>query len=77
MPTLSGPYPVGAQTVRYSSEEPATHANDIAVPVGPGEESGRSSWRGRVGVFALGETDSSAEVAETGDGCGYCWTAVP
>ncbi|HEX2314907.1 MAG TPA: maleylpyruvate isomerase family mycothiol-dependent enzyme [Thermomonospora sp.] len=64
--TMAGPYPVGLQTFHYCSEF-ATHADDVGAPVGDDEEPGRSDWRARVGLFALGEGDTAVEV-ERADG---------
>jgi uncharacterized protein (TIGR03083 family) len=65
--TQAGPYPVGLQTFHYDSEL-ATHADDVGVPVAPGEEPGRTAWRARVGVFALAEVDSPAKVESIAGG---------
>ncbi|MFF5263073.1 maleylpyruvate isomerase family mycothiol-dependent enzyme [Actinomadura viridis] len=59
--TMAGPYPVGLQTFHYCSEF-ATHADDVNVPVEPGEEPGRTAWRARVGIFVLDEQDSPVRV---------------
>jgi uncharacterized protein (TIGR03083 family) len=65
--TSVGPYPVGLQMFHYASEY-ATHADDVGVPVEPGEEVGRTAWRARFGRFVLSEHFSTAEVEETGYG---------
>ncbi|WP_433336893.1 maleylpyruvate isomerase family mycothiol-dependent enzyme [Spirillospora sp. CA-294931] len=59
--TMVGAYRVGPQTFHYASEY-ATHADDVAVPVEPGEEPGRTDWRARVGIFVLAEQDAPVEV---------------
>jgi uncharacterized protein (TIGR03083 family) len=65
--TMIGPYPAGAQTFHYCSEY-ATHADDVDVPVEPGEEPARTAWRSRVGLFALDEQDSPVRVEEIAGG---------
>jgi uncharacterized protein (TIGR03083 family) len=67
VPTMAGPYPVGRQTFHYASEY-ATHADDVKVPVEPGEEPGRTAWRARVGLFALDEQNSPVRVEEIAGG---------
>jgi uncharacterized protein (TIGR03083 family) len=62
--TSVGPYPVGLQTFHYCSEF-ATHADDVGVP--GADEPGRVGWRARVGLFALAERGSPAEVEHNGD----------
>jgi len=54
--TSAGPYPAGLQALHYSSEL-ATHADDVGVPVTPGEEQERTRWRAAFGAFALREQD--------------------
>ncbi|MDF5757568.1 maleylpyruvate isomerase family mycothiol-dependent enzyme [Spongiactinospora sp. TRM90649] len=66
LPTLAGPYPVGAQTFHYASEL-ATHADDVGVPVSPQEAAGRTAWRVQVGRFALGERDAGVTVEPGGE----------
>ncbi|MFG2005315.1 maleylpyruvate isomerase family mycothiol-dependent enzyme [Spirillospora sp. NPDC048911] len=61
--TMSGPYPVGAQTFHYASEY-ATHADDVGVPVTPEEEPARTAWRARVGIFVLDEQGSLVRVEQ-------------
>jgi uncharacterized protein (TIGR03083 family) len=65
--TMAGPYPVGLQAFHLCSEY-ATHADDVAVPVDPAEEPGRTRWRGRVGRFALEEREAPVQIVESGDG---------
>jgi uncharacterized protein (TIGR03083 family) len=67
LPTMAGPYPVGLQTFHYCSEY-ATHADDVNVPVEPGEEPGRTAWRAKVGIFALDEQGSPVRVEEIAGG---------
>ena len=67
LPTLAGPYPVGLQTFHYCSEY-ATHADDVNVPVRPGEEPGRTAWRSRVGLFALDEQGAPVRAEEIAGG---------
>ena len=55
--TAAGPYPAGLQAFHYSSEY-ATHADDVAAPVAPGEWPGRTAWRVSFGRFALTEQDA-------------------
>lgn len=61
LPTMTGPYPVGLQTFHYASEY-ATHADDVAAPVDPGEAEARTAWRARFGRFALAEIDAPVTV---------------
>lgn len=63
LPTMAGPYPVGLQTFHYCSEY-ATHADDVAVPVDPAEEHGRTGWRARFGRFTLEECDAPVRLTE-------------
>jgi uncharacterized protein (TIGR03083 family) len=65
LPTMAGQYPVGLQTFHYGSEY-ATHADDVGVP--DGDTPARLRWRARVGLFALTERNSPAEVGQDGDG---------
>ncbi|MFB4314505.1 maleylpyruvate isomerase family mycothiol-dependent enzyme [Actinomadura sp. 21ATH] len=65
--TMAGPYPVALQTLHYASEY-ATHADDVNVPVEPGEEPERTAWRAKVGIFALEERDSPVRVTEIAGG---------
>ena len=67
IPTMAGPYPVGLQTFHYASEL-ATHADDVGVPVEPGEEPGRTFWRARVGMFALEEREAPVRVERIAGG---------
>jgi len=55
--TAAGPYPAGLQAFHYSSEL-ATHADDVAAPVAPGEEPGRTTWRVSFGRYALDERNA-------------------
>jgi uncharacterized protein (TIGR03083 family) len=64
--TSAGPYPAGLQALHYSSEL-ATHADDVGVPVSPGEEQARTRWRAAFGAFALREQDRPVMV-ERADG---------
>ncbi|WP_182873160.1 maleylpyruvate isomerase family mycothiol-dependent enzyme [Microbispora sp. H10670] len=59
--TSAGPYPVGLQTFHYDSEY-ATHADDVGAPVTPDEAGDRLGWRVPVGLFALAERGSKAQV---------------
>ncbi len=63
LPTMAGPYPVGDQAFHYSSEY-ATHADDVGVPGADAPD--RVAWRVRVGLFALAEQDSTAEIEREG-----------
>lgn len=67
LPTMAGPYPVGLQTFHYCSEY-ATHADDVAVPVDPAEEPGRTGWRARFGRFTLEESAAPVRITEVDDG---------
>ncbi|WP_327087133.1 maleylpyruvate isomerase family mycothiol-dependent enzyme [Nonomuraea sp. NBC_01738] len=64
--TMVGPYPNAHQAYHYDSEY-ATHADDIGVPVGDEEAEGRAAWRTAVGLFALGEAGSKAQVEQLAD----------
>lgn len=65
--TMVGPYPVGLQAFHYSSEY-ATHADDVGARVEPAEIPTRTRWRARVGLMALRERDTPAEVTEISGG---------
>lgn len=59
--TATGAYPVGLQTFHYDSEY-ATHADDVGAPVAEEESDERTWWRVQVGLLALGELGSKAQV---------------
>jgi uncharacterized protein (TIGR03083 family) len=61
LPTAAGPYPVGLQAFHYDSEY-ATHADDVHAPVSADEAAARTDWRVKVGLFALAERGSKAQV---------------
>ncbi|KAB2345146.1 maleylpyruvate isomerase family mycothiol-dependent enzyme [Actinomadura rudentiformis] len=63
MATMVGQYPVGLQAFHLASEF-ATHADDVGVPVTPEEEPARTAWRGRLGVFVLGEQEAEVQVKQ-------------
>lgn len=67
--TMTGPYPVGLQTFHYASEL-ATHGDDVGAPA-----QGDMDWRVEVGLFALSEAGSKAEVQR--DEGGYFTVRVP
>jgi uncharacterized protein (TIGR03083 family) len=60
--TSVGPYPARWQGFHLASEL-AVHADDVGVPVAPGEEPARTAWRARVARFMLRE--SKPELADT------------
>ncbi len=62
--TMAGPYPTGLQTFHYCSEF-ATHGDDVYAP--GADDPARTAWRARVGLFALEERGSQAEVSRSGD----------
>ncbi|GLW12406.1 hypothetical protein Misp01_75340 [Microtetraspora sp. NBRC 13810] len=64
--TSVGPYPNGLQAFHYASEY-ATHADDVGVPVSDEERGRRTWWRTRVGMFALAEQGSKAQVEPTAE----------
>jgi uncharacterized protein (TIGR03083 family) len=49
-----GPYP-GRWQAFHLAFELATHADDVFVPVGPGEAESRNAWQAQFGRFALRE----------------------
>ncbi len=55
--TSAGEYPCRWQAVHVAAEL-ATHADDIGVPVLPGEQGPRTAWRARYSRFALAEAKS-------------------
>jgi uncharacterized protein (TIGR03083 family) len=52
--TSIGDYPCRWQAVHVAAEF-ATHADDISVPITPGEHGQRTAWRARYSRFALAE----------------------
>jgi hypothetical protein len=68
--TAAGPYPAGLQAFHYSSEY-ATHADDVAAPVAPGEWPGRTAWRVSFGRFALTEQDAPVKTWTTNNEIWY------
>jgi uncharacterized protein (TIGR03083 family) len=63
--TSIGEYPCRWQAFHVAAEL-ATHANDIGVPVTPGEHGERTAWRGRYSRFALAEAKPRLEIRHAG-----------
>jgi hypothetical protein len=59
--TSVGDYPCRWQAVHVAAEL-ATHADDIGVPVTPGEHGQRTAWRARYSRFALAEAKPQLEI---------------
>ena len=59
--TSVGDYPCRWQAVHVAAEL-ATHADDIGVPVTPGEHGERTAWRARYSRFALAEAKPQLEI---------------
>jgi uncharacterized protein (TIGR03083 family) len=59
--TSIGDYPCRWQAVHVAAEL-ATHADDIGVPVTPGEQARRTAWRARYSRFALAEAKPQLEI---------------
>ena len=59
--TSVGDYPCRWQAVHVAAEL-ATHADDIGVPVTPGEQAERTAWRARYSRFALSEAKPQLEI---------------
>ena len=59
--TSIGDYPCRWQAVHVAAEL-ATHADDIGVPVTPGEHGQRTAWRARYSRFALAEAKPQLEI---------------
>ena len=59
--TSAGDYPCRWQAVHVAAEL-ATHADDIGVPVTPGEHGQRTAWRARYSRFALAEAKPQLEI---------------
>jgi uncharacterized protein (TIGR03083 family) len=64
--TTIGAYPARWQAFHVAFEL-AVHADDVGVPVEPGEAEGRTAWQAAVGRFALKEFDRGVEI-EVRDG---------
>ena len=63
--TSVGDYPCRWQAF-HGAAEPATHADDIGVPVTPGEHRQRTAWRARYSRFALAEVKPQLEIRHVG-----------
>jgi len=63
--TSIGDYPCRWQAFHVAAEL-ATHADDIGVPVAPGEHRQRTAWRARYSRFALAEAKPQLEVWHVG-----------
>lgn len=63
--TSVGDYPCRWQAVHVAAEL-ATHADDIGVPVTPGEQPERTAWRARYSRFALAEAKPQLEIRLVG-----------
>jgi uncharacterized protein (TIGR03083 family) len=61
--TSIGDYPCRWQAFHVAAEL-ATHADDIAVPVTPGEHEQRTAWRARYSRFALAEAKPQLEIRQ-------------
>jgi uncharacterized protein (TIGR03083 family) len=59
--TSVGDYPCRWQAIHVAAEL-ATHADDISVPVTPGEHAQRTAWRARYSRFALAEAKPQLEI---------------
>jgi len=63
--TSIGEYPCRWQAFHVAAEL-ATHADDIGVPVTPGEQAERTAWRARYSRFALSEAKPQLEIRQVG-----------
>ena len=63
--TSIGSYPFLWQAFHVAAEL-ATHADDISVPVTPGEQEERRAWRARYSRFALAEAKPQLEIRHAG-----------
>ena len=63
--TSIGDYPCRWQAFHVAAEL-ATHADDIGVPVAPGEQGRRTAWRARYSRFALAEAKPQLEIRQAG-----------
>jgi uncharacterized protein (TIGR03083 family) len=63
--TSIGDYPCRWQAFHVAAEL-ATHADDIRVPVTPGEHRQRAAWRARYSRFALAEAKPQLEIWRAG-----------
>jgi uncharacterized protein (TIGR03083 family) len=59
--TSIGDYPCRWQAIHVAAEL-ATHADDIGVPVTPGEHGQRTAWRARYSRFALAEAKPQLDI---------------
>jgi len=59
--TSIGDYPCRWQAIHVAAEL-ATHADDIGVPVTPGEHGERTAWRARYSRFALAEAKPQLDI---------------
>ena len=62
--TSIGDYPCRWQAVHVAAEL-ATHADDIGVPIPPGEHAERTAWRARYSRFALAEAKPRLKIRHT------------
>jgi uncharacterized protein (TIGR03083 family) len=62
-----GDYPCRWQALHVAAEL-ATHADDIGVPVKPGEYRQRTAWRASYSRFALAEAKPQLEIRQAGAG---------
>ena len=65
MTTMVPGYPVRLQAFHLASEL-ATHADDVGVPVDPGEVAARTKWRARFSRFAIAEAERDVHIEPTG-----------
>ncbi len=63
--TSIGDYPCRWQAFHVAAEL-ATHADDIGVPVTPGEQAERTAWRARYSRFALAEAKPQLRIRPAG-----------
>jgi uncharacterized protein (TIGR03083 family) len=63
--TSIGEYPCRWQAF-HGAAELATHADDIGVPVTPGEHGQRTAWQARYSRFALAEAKPQLEIRHAG-----------
>jgi hypothetical protein len=66
IPTSVGRYPLRLQ-VWHLAREYAIHADDIELPMPPGERRAQLRWRAVFGLFAAGEEDDPVDAELHGD----------
>jgi len=67
LPTMVGPYPVGAQAFHLAFEA-AIHGDDMGIPLALEEAAGRRAWMAAFCAWSLAEEGRPVEVTREGGG---------